>query len=275
MRVLGRGVNHTRGFTIGDDFPDDLPPWYELAIGEWGALLYNASGGDKVIPDSCVTMKSSVQNYEGGQGYKAIWGVIKTQHTDQGREFHSHHKEGEGLEEYFFCYRDYLCLKTFLTNTPRSMDDPKKVTGLTQGTINSFELCQKTGDERGSTDVVFKFDTSQHCAVCGRIGHNFNNCALLDDIEGLKKYWIKVQQPFFNRMNNGQRKELNQIHNQVTQVETQDNCTDPDEWKMPISSLKYQYSILQLATQSGGRKYWTQMMAYSVQKDFEEAMTQE
>eukprot|EP00536_Pseudo-nitzschia_multiseries_P016879 jgi/Psemu1/48209/gm1.48209_g len=37
--LFRREADHLRGFTIGDDFPNDLPSRYELAINEWGNLI--------------------------------------------------------------------------------------------------------------------------------------------------------------------------------------------------------------------------------------------
>ena len=105
-----RNANHNRGFTIGDDFPNDLPKQYAEIIREWGSLIYKSLSKDKVIPASCATIKATIQNYESGQGYEALWGAIKSTHPNHLRPYETDElvreppkqKVNEGFEHYFF-----------------------------------------------------------------------------------------------------------------------------------------------------------------------------
>jgi len=144
--------------------PHDLPSQFQLHVDDWGALIYSALIGDKVIPDSCSTMKATVLNYEGGQGYEALWGVIKGTHPTQGRAHNANilirdapiQEEGEAIEQYVFRYHDFLRLRVFLTNQPGSLNDMHEITNLIQGCINRYELIQKTDVERDSRDEEFQ-----------------------------------------------------------------------------------------------------------------------
>eukprot|EP00536_Pseudo-nitzschia_multiseries_P017010 jgi/Psemu1/48928/gm1.48928_g len=114
-----READHLRGFTIGDELPHDLPTRYELAIHKWGNLIYTALRTDKTIPDSCVRMKSTIQSFEGGQGYEALYTVIAQTHPNSKRESNAarmvrnppNQEANESLEEYYFRYKDYLRLR--------------------------------------------------------------------------------------------------------------------------------------------------------------------
>eukprot|EP00536_Pseudo-nitzschia_multiseries_P014922 jgi/Psemu1/40625/gm1.40625_g len=169
-----READHLRGFTIGDNFPHDLPSRYELAINEWGNLIYTALRSDKIIPDSCASMKATIQSFEGGQGYEALYTVIAQTHPNSKRLSNAsrmvrnppNQDAGESLEEYYFRYKDYLRLRVLLQNQPGTISSTEEVTSfkrkltvsnLIAGTTLSEELFKKTEDERDSDDQ-FKRD---------------------------------------------------------------------------------------------------------------------
>eukprot|EP00536_Pseudo-nitzschia_multiseries_P019094 jgi/Psemu1/58875/gm1.58875_g len=107
--LFRREADHLRGFTIGDDFPHDLPSRYELAINEWGNLIYTALRTDKIIPDSCASMKATIQSFEGGQGYEALYTIIAQTHPNSKRPSNAsrmvrnppNQDANESLEEYY------------------------------------------------------------------------------------------------------------------------------------------------------------------------------
>jgi hypothetical protein len=156
-----RNANHNRGFTIGDDFPNDLPKRYAEIIREWGSLIYKSLSKDKVIQASCATIKATVQNYKRGQGYEALWGAIKSTHPNHLRPYETDElvqeppkqKVNEGFEHYFFRFGDHLRLKSYLGSTSRSLDNPKEISSLIGGCINQAELKQRTDPKRSSNDV--------------------------------------------------------------------------------------------------------------------------
>jgi hypothetical protein len=156
-----RNANHNRGFTIGDDFPNDLPKRYAEIIREWGSLIYKSLSKDKVIPASCATIKATIQNYESGQGYEALWGAIKSTHPNHLRPYETDElvreppkqKVDEGFEHYFFRFGDHLRLKSYLGSTSRSLDNPQEISSLIGGCINHAELKHRTNPERSSNDV--------------------------------------------------------------------------------------------------------------------------
>eukprot|EP00536_Pseudo-nitzschia_multiseries_P010363 jgi/Psemu1/25685/gm1.25685_g len=160
-----READHLRGFTIGDELPHDLPARHELAIHEWGNLIYTALRTDKIIPDSCVRMKSTIQSFEGGQGYEALYTVIAQTHPNSKRESNAarmvrnppNQEANESLEEEYFRYKDYLRLRVFLQNQPSTLSSTEEVSNLIAGTTLSHELFEKTEDERDSDDQ-FKRD---------------------------------------------------------------------------------------------------------------------
>eukprot|EP00536_Pseudo-nitzschia_multiseries_P008693 jgi/Psemu1/21143/gm1.21143_g len=160
-----READSLRGFTIGDSLPHDLPARYELAIQEWGNLIYTALRTDKIIPDSCGRMKSTIQSFEGGQGYEALYTVIAQTHPNSKRPSNAgrmvrnppNQDANESLEEYYFRYKDYLRLRVFLQNQPGTMSSTEEVSNLIAGTTLSHELFEKTEDERDSDDQ-FKRD---------------------------------------------------------------------------------------------------------------------
>eukprot|EP00536_Pseudo-nitzschia_multiseries_P015494 jgi/Psemu1/42792/gm1.42792_g len=160
-----READHLRGFTIGDNFPHYLPLRYELAINEWGNLIYTALRSDKIIPDSCASMKATIQSFEGGQGYEALYTVISQTHPNSKRPSNAsrmvrnppNQDTGESLEEYYFRYKDYLRLRVFLQNQPCTISSTEEVSNLIAGTTLSEELFKKTEDERHSDDQ-FKRD---------------------------------------------------------------------------------------------------------------------
>eukprot|EP00536_Pseudo-nitzschia_multiseries_P019430 jgi/Psemu1/60724/gm1.60724_g len=160
-----READHLRGFTIGDNFPHNLPSRYELAINEWGNLIYTALRTDKIIPDSCASMKATIQSFEGGQGYKALYTVIAQTHPNSKRPSNAsrmvrnppNQDADESLEEYYFRYKDYLRLRVFLQNQPGTINSTEEVSNLIAGTTLLEELFKKTEDERDSDDQ-FKRD---------------------------------------------------------------------------------------------------------------------
>eukprot|EP00536_Pseudo-nitzschia_multiseries_P006880 jgi/Psemu1/16366/gm1.16366_g len=163
--LFRREADHLRGFTIGDDLPHDLPSRYELAINEWGNLIYTALRTDKIIPDSCASMKATIQSFEGGQGYEALYTVIAQTHPNSKRPSNAsrmvrnppNQDPNESLEEYYFRYKDYLRLRVFLQNQPSTISSTEEVSNLIAGTTLSEELFKKTEDERDSDDQ-FKRD---------------------------------------------------------------------------------------------------------------------
>eukprot|EP00536_Pseudo-nitzschia_multiseries_P005768 jgi/Psemu1/13452/gm1.13452_g len=163
--LFRREADHLRGFTIGDNFPHDLPLRYELAINEWGNLIYTALRSDKIIPDSCASMKATIQSFEGGQGYEALYTVISQTHPNSKRPSNAsrmvrnppNQNASESLEEYYFRYKDYLRLRVFLQNQPGTIGSTEEVSNLIAGTTLSEELFKKTEDERDSDDQ-FKRD---------------------------------------------------------------------------------------------------------------------
>eukprot|EP00536_Pseudo-nitzschia_multiseries_P014698 jgi/Psemu1/39812/gm1.39812_g len=163
--LFRREADHLRGFTIGDDLPHDLPSRYELAINEWGNLIYTALRTDKIIPDSCASMKATIQSFEGGQGYEALYTVIAQTHPNSKRPSNAsrmvrnppNQDANESLEEYYFRYKDYLRLRVFLQNQPSTISSTEEVSNLIAGTTLSEELFKKTEDERNSDDQ-FKRD---------------------------------------------------------------------------------------------------------------------
>ena len=60
-----------RGFTVGDSPMDDLPMMFDQNLQAWGSLLHSALTMDKVIPDSCKCLKSTLDFYQDGKGYKS------------------------------------------------------------------------------------------------------------------------------------------------------------------------------------------------------------
>eukprot|EP00536_Pseudo-nitzschia_multiseries_P001284 jgi/Psemu1/2969/gm1.2969_g len=163
--LFRREADHLRGFTIGDDLPHDLPSRYELAINEWGNLIYTALRTDKIIPDSCASMKATIQSFEGGQGYEALYTIIAQTHPNSKRPSNAsrmvrnppNQNANESLEEYYFRYKDYLRLRVFLQNQPSTISSTEEVSNLIAGTTLSEELFKKTEDERDSDDQ-FKRD---------------------------------------------------------------------------------------------------------------------
>eukprot|EP00536_Pseudo-nitzschia_multiseries_P003807 jgi/Psemu1/8572/gm1.8572_g len=161
-----READHLRGFTIGDTYPDDLPARYELAIHEWGNLIYTALRTDKTIPDSCKGMKAAIQSFEGGQGYEALlYSVIAKTHPNSERPSYKgrmarnppNQEPDKSLEEYYFRYKDYLRLKVFLHNQSSTISLMEEVSNLIEGATLSYELCKMTEDEWESDDQ-FKRD---------------------------------------------------------------------------------------------------------------------
>ena len=146
-----REVNHNRGFTVGDDFPDDVPKRYETAIDEWGTLLHMAMCQDKIIPDSCGKMKATVINFEEGKGYEALWGVVRSTHPNNLPSYETNklirsyrqQREDEEFEHYYFRFHDHLQMKAYLTH-PCSLDDPQEISALIGGCINHVELKKLT-----------------------------------------------------------------------------------------------------------------------------------
>eukprot|EP00536_Pseudo-nitzschia_multiseries_P004898 jgi/Psemu1/11211/gm1.11211_g len=163
--LFRREADHLRGFTIGDNFPHDLPLRYELAVNEWGNLIYTALRSEKIIPDSCASMKATIQSFEGGQGYEALYTVISQTHPNSKRPSNAsrmvrnppNQNASESLEEYNFRYKDYLRLRVFLQNQPGTISSTEEVSNLIAGTTLSEELFKKTEDERDSDDQ-FKRD---------------------------------------------------------------------------------------------------------------------
>jgi hypothetical protein len=159
-----RDVNHYRGFTLGDNFPDDVPQRYNTAIDNWGTLLHKALCQDKVIPDSCATMKATVQNFEDGNGYEALWGVIKSTHPHHLRSYETNElvrsypqqQEGERIEHYYFRFNDHLQLKSYLRH-PCSLDDPQEISALIGGCINCIELRHRSKYERENPHQLHKY----------------------------------------------------------------------------------------------------------------------
>ena len=159
-----REVNHNRGFTVGDDFPDDVPKRYETAIDEWGILLHRAMCQDKIIPDSCGTMKATVINFEEGQGYEALWGVVRSTHpnnlpwyeTNELIRSYPQQREDEEFEHYYFRFNDHLQMKAYLTH-PCSLDEPQEISALIGGCINHVELKKLTAHERELPHKLYKY----------------------------------------------------------------------------------------------------------------------
>eukprot|EP00536_Pseudo-nitzschia_multiseries_P017743 jgi/Psemu1/52350/gm1.52350_g len=150
-----READHLRGFTIGDSLPHDLPSRYELVINEWGNLIYTALRTDKIIPDSCASMKvlslqqkATIQSFEGGQGYEALFTVIAQTHPNSERPSNAsrmvrnppNQDAGESLDEYYFRYKDYLRLRVFLQNQPGTISSTEEVSNLIAGTTIIFLL---------------------------------------------------------------------------------------------------------------------------------------
>eukprot|EP00536_Pseudo-nitzschia_multiseries_P011456 jgi/Psemu1/28999/gm1.28999_g len=160
-----READHLRGFTIGDSLPHDLPTRYKLAINEWGNLIYTALRTDKIIPDSCGKMKATIQSFEGGQGYEALYTVIVQTHPNSKRPSNAgrvvrnppNQDANESLEEYYFRYKDYLRLRVFLHNQPSTISSTEEVSNLIEETTLLQELFKRTEDERDSHDQ-FKQD---------------------------------------------------------------------------------------------------------------------
>eukprot|EP00536_Pseudo-nitzschia_multiseries_P009599 jgi/Psemu1/23650/gm1.23650_g len=160
-----READHLRGFMLGDSLPHDLPARFELAIHKWGNVIYTALRTDKIIPDSCVRMKSTIQSFEGGQGYKALYTVIAQTHPNSKRPSNAgrmvrnppNQDANESLEEHYFRYKDYLRLRVFLQNQPGTISLTEEVSNLIAGTTLCHELFEKTEDERDSDDQ-FKRD---------------------------------------------------------------------------------------------------------------------
>eukprot|EP00536_Pseudo-nitzschia_multiseries_P019160 jgi/Psemu1/59263/gm1.59263_g len=110
-------------------------------------------------------MKSTIQSFEGGQGYEALYTVIAQTHPNSKRPSNAgrmvmnppNQDANESLEEYYFRYKDYLRLRVFLQNQPGTMSSTEEVSNLIAGTTLSHELFEKTEDERDSDDQ-FKRD---------------------------------------------------------------------------------------------------------------------
>ena len=74
------------------------------------------------------------------------------------------------------------------------------------------------------------FESSRPCSVCGKTGHNFNNCDELKDHDRLCKdfIWLQVASKRFanqisghNMLPSNQYKEINQLKAKVHQLEKQ------------------------------------------------------
>eukprot|EP00536_Pseudo-nitzschia_multiseries_P015866 jgi/Psemu1/44055/gm1.44055_g len=195
-----READHLRGFTIGDSLPHDLPSRYELAINEWGNLIYTALRTDKIIPDSCASMKATIQSFEGGQGYEALYTVIAQTHPNSKRPSNAgrmvrdppNQYAGESLEEYYFRYKDYLRLRVFLQNQSGAISLTEEVSNLNVGTTLSEELLKKTEDERGSDDQ-FKRDKYK----AGRLLQTLQTYE--QEIKAEKKYKEKNSKPSLSK----------------------------------------------------------------------------
>eukprot|EP00536_Pseudo-nitzschia_multiseries_P016129 jgi/Psemu1/44951/gm1.44951_g len=145
--LFRREADHLRGFTIGDNFPHDLPSRYELAINKWGNLIYTALRTDKIIPDSCASMKATIQSFEGGQGYEALYTIIAQTHPNSKRPSNASRMVRNPPNQ------DAV----FLQNQPGTISSTEEVSNLIAGTTLSKELFKKTEDERDSDDQ-FKRD---------------------------------------------------------------------------------------------------------------------
>ena len=74
------------------------------------------------------------------------------------------------------------------------------------------------------------FDSTRPCAVCGKTGHNFDNCDALKDHDRLRQAFIRLQvasRRFANHVSgqkllpSDQSKEINQLKAKVQQLEKQ------------------------------------------------------
>eukprot|EP00536_Pseudo-nitzschia_multiseries_P018731 jgi/Psemu1/57061/gm1.57061_g len=179
-----READHLRGFTIGD-----------------GNLIYTALRTNKIIPDACDRMKSTIQSFEGGQGYKALYTVIAQTHPNSKRPSNAarmvqnppNQDMGESLEEYYFRYKDYLRLRVFLQNQPGTMSSTEEVSNLIAGTTLCHELLfEKTEDERDSDDQ-FKRDKYK----AGRLLQTLQTYE--QEIKAEKKYKDKTSKPSLSK----------------------------------------------------------------------------
>ena len=164
--LFRKDAAHIRGFTVGTDTiteHHDLPTRFELAITEWGTLIYTALKSDKVIPESCPQQRQTILSYEGGKGYEALKAMINRTHPISARHPHDAirdhpiQEKSESLEQYYFKYQDFLRLRAFLVDHKATMSDKAEVSTLIKGTLYCDKLRRKTDDERESSDQ-FKVD---------------------------------------------------------------------------------------------------------------------
>ena len=160
--LFRKEASHIRGFTIGTDTATefyDIPTRFELAITEWGTLIYTALKSDKIVPDTCSQQRQTLLSYEGGKGYEALKAMINRTHPISSRHPHDAIREhpvqnkSESLEEYYFRYQDFLRLRAFLVNHKATMADKSEISTLIKGTLYCDRLRSKTDEERESSDL--------------------------------------------------------------------------------------------------------------------------
>lgn len=108
---------------------------------------------DKVIPEAYAQIWSTLSSYDGGDGYEVLWGIVQLTHPNYGRKFLSClliynrpvQQKNEKLEY-------HLCLKTFMTNTSTSVDNPDEIANLIQGMTHSYTIFEKTNVKWDSKD---------------------------------------------------------------------------------------------------------------------------
>lgn len=153
-----------RGFTIGDDFTDDLPRRMEIAISKMANPLFRLLSKKDMFPKSG-RLPTIVRSCD-GDGYKALKAVLFKSHPafyDQPATLITSYPRQRDLTmlEYYKLFLDFEQLRAYIADITITLDDEAELDIFIKNSKYNSYLNRVTRDERRIRSLAHKYRGSQ------------------------------------------------------------------------------------------------------------------